>query len=101
MRVDTGKESQSKRCRGAVIQSREDVVSSESITRERTQSSGDHERQEVEGAYVRKIEAHIGCASPNDLYEERQGPADGAKDDLTEGPERAVCQASGKEEGRE
>ena len=60
MRVDTGKESQSKRCRGAVVQSREDVVSSESITRERTQSSGDHERQEVEGAYVRKIEADGG-----------------------------------------
>lgn len=101
MRVDTGKEGQSQRCRSTVIQSREDVVSSESITRERTQSSGNHERQEVEGAYVRKIEAHIGRAPPNDLNEERQGPADGAKDDLTEGPERAVCQALGKEEGRE
>ena len=85
----------------AVVQRREDIVRSERMTRKRAQSSRDHERQEVEGAYVRKIEAHIGCASSNDLYEERQGPADGTKDDLTERPERAVCQALGKKEGRE
>jgi hypothetical protein len=84
-----------------MVQRREDIVRSERITRERTQSSRDHQCQEVEGAYVRKIEAHIGCASPNDLYEERQGTANGAEDDLTERPEWAVCQASGKEEGRE
>lgn len=60
-----------------MAQGRKDVVTSERITRERTKTNGDHGD------------------------EERQGVADGAKDDLTEGPEWAVCQASGKEEGRE
>jgi len=84
-----------------MVESCKNVVRLERIGGERAQTDGNYERQNVEGANMRKVQAHITQTAPNDLYEKRQRPANPAKHDLTSGSEWAVCQVLWKEESGE
>ena len=101
MRVYAGQERKRKRRSGAMIKSRQDIVSFECIARQGTQGQRHENGDNVKRSNMRQINAHVGRTTADDLDQKWQRSANRAEENLSRGPEDLARQCSGEEKGRE